>query len=161
MPFPVKYVKCQFYRLKSKTRRPGFFNICVGGFMSALVTIIHILVSIIIIMVVLLQVGKGASIGSTFGGGASSQTLFGSAGPATLLTKITAACAVIFMLTSLYLTYISGKTRTSSIMSSVPTVTAPPSGAQTAPSQALPPAGSVQTEKVPSAPAPASVPAKK
>lgn len=98
--------------------------------MYTLISVIHITVSIIMVIVVLLQVGKGASIGSTFGGGASSQTIFGSAGPATLLTKITVGCAVIFMLTSMYLTYLSGKTRTTSIMSSVPSVSVPPSGAQ-------------------------------
>ncbi len=127
--------------------------------MYTLVSAIHIIVSIIIVIVVLLQVGKGASIGSTFGGGASSQTIFGSAGPATFLTKITIGAAVIFMLTSTYLTYLSGKTRTSSIMSNVPSVTVPPSGRQAAPAQAVPPAGA-QQGKVPLAPAPQSAPAK-
>lgn len=72
--------------------------------MYSLVVIIHIIVSIFLIVVVLLQRGKGASIGVVFGG-ASSQTLFGSAGPASFLTKLTAVCAVVFMLTSLYLAY--------------------------------------------------------
>jgi preprotein translocase subunit SecG len=92
--------------------------------MLSAVIAIHIVASIVLIASVLLQVGKGASIGSTFGG-ASSQTLFGSAGPATFLTKITAACALIFMVTSLYLTFTGSKARTSSIMTGVPAVTAP------------------------------------
>jgi len=88
--------------------------------------VIHILVSIVMIAAVLLQVGKGASIGSTFGGSSSSsQTIFGSAGPSTMLAKITYACAAVFMLTSLALTYMSGKDRTRSIMDDVPAATAP------------------------------------
>lgn len=89
-----------------------------------LVLIIHILVSVVMIGSVLLQVGKGASIGSTFGS-TSSQTIFGSAGPATLLAKVTYACAGIFMVTSLTLTYMSGREKTKSLMSDVPAVTAP------------------------------------
>lgn len=92
--------------------------------MFTVIVIIHVLVSIVMIGSVLLQVGKGASIGSTFGS-TSSQTIFGSAGPATLLTKVTTACAIIFMLTSLYLTVLSGKESTKSIMSDVPMVTQP------------------------------------
>jgi preprotein translocase subunit SecG len=92
--------------------------------MYTLTIVIHLIVSVVLIIAVLFQVGKGASIGSTFGG-TSSQTLFGSAGPATLLGKITVACAAIFMLTSLYLTYMSGRAKLSSVMSDAPAVTAP------------------------------------
>ncbi len=67
------------------------------------VTIIHVLACFILIMVVLLQAGKGANMGAAFGG--SSQTVFGSSGAGTFLGKMTAAVAVIFMLTSLFLTY--------------------------------------------------------
>ena len=81
--------------------------------------ILHIFVSIFLIIVVLLQAGKGASVGAAFGG-SSSQTLFGSAGPATFLSKITAGCAIIFMITSLYLTYMAGARTTSSIMQDIP-----------------------------------------
>ena len=105
--------------------------------LATITTIIHVIVSIIIIIAVLLQVGKGASIGSTFGG-ASSQTLFGSAGPATILTKITYACVAIFMLTSLFLTYTSGKSRTKSIMSDVPSTAAPLEAPATMPPAGLP-----------------------
>ncbi len=89
--------------------------------MYTAVIILHILVSIFLVIVVLLQAGKGASVGASFGG-SSSQTLFGSAGPATFLTKITAGCAVIFMVTSLYLTYMAGARTTSSIMKDIPLV---------------------------------------
>ncbi len=102
-----------------------------------IVSTIHIIVSFIMVIAVLLQVGKGASIGSTFGGGASSQTIFGSAGPATLLAKVTYACAGIFMLTSLFLTYSASRRRSSSIMQNVPAATAP---APAAPAQPQAPA---------------------
>lgn len=102
-------------------------------FMFTLVLVIHIIVSLIMIGAVLLQAGKGASIGSTFGGSSSSsQTIFGSAGPATLLAKVTYGCAAIFMITSLTLTYLSTRQRTSSIMENVPAV-APAPAPQSAP----------------------------
>ncbi|HPK54033.1 MAG TPA: preprotein translocase subunit SecG [Smithellaceae bacterium] len=71
--------------------------------MHTFVTIIHVLACIILILVVLLQAGKGANMGAAFGG--SSQTVFGSSGAGTFLGKMTAVIAIIFMLTSLVLTY--------------------------------------------------------
>lgn len=86
--------------------------------MSILLTIIHVVVCVVIIMVVLLQAGKGADIGAAFGGG-SSQSLFGSTGASTFLSKATAVIAIIFMITSLSLAYMSGHRRESSIMKDV------------------------------------------
>ena len=74
--------------------------------MSLFLIIIHIVVSIALIMIVLLQTGKGADMGAAFGGGGS-QTLFGSTGASTFLSKATTAAAVVFMLTSLGLAYLS------------------------------------------------------
>jgi len=109
--------------------------------MHTAIIALHILVSIFLVIVVLLQVGKGATIGSTFGG-TSSQALFGSSGPVTFLNKITIACAVIFMLTSLYLTYLAGGRRVGSVMGSVPAVKeAPAEKNQPQGNQAAPPAG--------------------
>jgi preprotein translocase subunit SecG len=68
-----------------------------------LITIVHIVACIVLILVVLLQAGKGANMGAVFGG--SSQTIFGSSGPGTFLGKMTTAVAIIFMLTSLSLSY--------------------------------------------------------
>ena len=85
--------------------------------MDTLLTIVHVIVCLFLIGVVLLQQGKGADIGASFGG--SSQTLFGTEGPLPLLNKITTASAVIFMLTSVTLAYISSTTGTSSVMSGV------------------------------------------
>jgi preprotein translocase subunit SecG len=69
---------------------------------------IHIIVCIALILIILLQSGKGADIGAVFGGG-SSQTVFGSTGAATFLSKVTIIAAVVFMLTSIILTYFSGR----------------------------------------------------
>jgi preprotein translocase subunit SecG len=74
--------------------------------MSLVITIIHILACVSIIFVVLLQSGKGASMGAAFGG--SSQTVFGSSGAGTFLGKLTTGIAIVFMLTSLGLTIFSG-----------------------------------------------------
>jgi preprotein translocase subunit SecG len=64
---------------------------------------------------VLLQHGKGADIGATFGG--SSQSLFGTEGPLPLLNKITTFAAVVFMVTSISLAYISARSGSGSVMS--------------------------------------------
>lgn len=74
--------------------------------MHIFISIVHIIVCVMMILVVLLQAGKGASMGSAFGGG-SSQTVFGSGGPATFLGKATTVVATIFMLTALSLSYFS------------------------------------------------------
>ena len=65
--------------------------------------VVHVIVSIFLILVVLLQQGKGQDIGSAFGGGGS-QTTFGARGGTSLLSKLTAVAAAVFMLTSLSLT---------------------------------------------------------
>ena len=62
--------------------------------------VLHVVVSLALILIVLLQTGKGAALGGMFGGG-SNQTIFGSRGAATFLSKLTTAAAIIFMLTSL------------------------------------------------------------
>jgi preprotein translocase subunit SecG len=85
--------------------------------MDTLLTIVHVCVCFFLVGIVLLQHGKGADIGATFGG--SSQSLFGTEGPLPLLNKITTAVAIIFMLTSVTLAYISSQTSTSSVMSGV------------------------------------------
>ncbi|MCY4614157.1 MAG: preprotein translocase subunit SecG [Nitrospira sp.] len=67
--------------------------------------ILHLIVCFLMIAAILLQAGKGAEIGAAFGG--SSNTVFGSRGPGTFLSKITVAAAVIFMVTSLSLALLS------------------------------------------------------
>jgi len=82
--------------------------------MDTLLTIVHVLVCLFLVGIVLLQHGKGADIGASFGG--SSQSLFGSEGPVPLLNKITTAVAIIFMVTSVSLAYISAHKSTGSVM---------------------------------------------
>jgi preprotein translocase subunit SecG len=83
--------------------------------MSIILIIMHVIVCIALIMIVLLQTGKGADMGAAFGGG-SSQTLFGSTGASTFLSKATTVAAVVFMLTSLALAYMSTHKTGDSIM---------------------------------------------
>jgi len=93
--------------------------------MTLAVAIVHIVVCVLLILIVLLQTGKGADIGAAFGGG-SSQTLFGSAGPAGFFTKITTGVAVIFMITSISLAYMySHRTGVSSVRETKPAKPAP------------------------------------
>ncbi len=73
--------------------------------MTTVIIVIHVIVCLALVSIVLLQHGKGAGIGAAFGG--SSQTVFGSTGAAPFLAKLTAAAAVLFMLTSLSLTFLS------------------------------------------------------
>lgn len=71
--------------------------------------VLHVVVALFLILVVLLQTGKGAEMGAAFGG--SSQTLFGGSGPTSFMAKLTTAAAVCFMLTSLGLAYESSTSR--------------------------------------------------
>lgn len=91
---------------------------------------LHVLVALFLILVVLLQTGKGADIGSAFGGG-SSQTVFGSRGGATIMHKITTVAAVAFMVTSLVLAILSSRMATS-VIKEEPKAAAP-AATQTAP----------------------------
>ncbi|NVL90616.1 MAG: preprotein translocase subunit SecG [Desulfobacterales bacterium] len=87
--------------------------------MSSFTIIIHIVVSTALILIVLLQTGKGADMGAAFGGG-SSQTLFGTGGTSTFLSRLTTIAAIIFMITSLGLAYLSSHRSTRSVMSQMP-----------------------------------------
>ena len=74
--------------------------------MEQLITIIHILAAAGVIGLVLIQHGKGADMGAAFGSGASG-SLFGVSGSSNMLSKLTAACVVVFFTTSLTLAYMS------------------------------------------------------
>jgi preprotein translocase subunit SecG len=71
---------------------------------SILITTLHVLTCLALIAVVLLQHGRGADIGAAFGAGAS-QTVFGGRGAGDFLTRLTTGAAIVFMLTSLTLSY--------------------------------------------------------
>jgi len=114
-------------------------------------TVLHVMVCLVLVVVVLLQQGKGADIGAVFGAGASN-TVFGSRGAGNFLTRLTTGAALIFMVTSLVLSYIAN----TGISSSVFHEDAPPPGAAApAPAEGGAPAGSGAGgfEEVPSAPA--------
>ncbi len=120
--------------------------------MTALIVFVHVLVSLIMIGVILLQAGKGAEIGAAFGG--SSQTIFGSRGATTFFSKMTIAAATLFMLTSLSLSVLSKKgSVASSIVDSLP-----PTAATASPDQAPAPAGAAESEPAAAAPAAPTAP---
>ncbi|PJC64079.1 MAG: preprotein translocase subunit SecG [Deltaproteobacteria bacterium CG_4_9_14_0_2_um_filter_42_21] len=99
--------------------------------MHTIVLTIHYILCIFLVVTILLQTGKGADIGAVFGGG--SQTLFGGRGPATFLNKLTAAVAIMFLLTSVSLAKISKENASSSVFEKV---NIPASESSTAPEAA-------------------------
>src|SRR6267142_3886925 len=106
-------------------------------------TIVHVLMCFAIIAIVLLQAGKGADIGSAFGG-AGSQAVFGSMGTPTVVGKITAVVAILFTITSFSLALLGGE-RSSSVVREPAPATAP----------ATPPAPSTPAPATPAPGAPA------
>ena len=76
--------------------------------MEALILVLHVLAAVVIIALVLLQQGKGADAGASFGGGAS-QTVFGSQGGGSFFGKMTAVFALVFFLTSFGLAYFASE----------------------------------------------------
>jgi preprotein translocase subunit SecG len=124
--------------------------------MTILLVTLHITVCFALIIVVLLQSGKGAEMGASFGA-SGSQSVFGAGGGNTFMSKLTTSAAIIFMLTSLSLAFISGKGGSSSIMSSS-TAKAKPAPMGGLPSQQKPaaPAGApAAPAATPAQPAPA------
>ncbi len=79
--------------------------------MQTFVTVIHIVTCILLVLVVLIQSGKGAEISTSLAG--SSQTVFGSSGGANFFTRFTSAAAAVFMITSVTLTLMGGQSRKS------------------------------------------------
>src|SRR5881398_3508441 len=73
--------------------------------MFAFIVTVHVVVSIFLIFVILLQPGKGDAMAAFGGGGGGSQTAFGGRGSVTFLSKVTTVCAIIFMVTSLTLAW--------------------------------------------------------
>ena len=123
--------------------------------MNTIMIITHVVVSLALICIVLLQHGKGAGIGAAFGG--SSQTVFGSTGAAPFLAKLTAAAAILFMVTSLGLTFM-GLQKEASVMQGAgrPAATQPAAPA----TQAAPAAPSPSEPSAPGPQAPKGGPGK-
>ena len=78
--------------------------------MFTAISVLHVVVAIALIMIILMQTGRGSDIGAAFGAGAS-QTVFGSSGSTPFLNRVTVGAAVVFMTTSLLLAYSSGHHR--------------------------------------------------
>ena len=95
--------------------------------MTVLITILHVMVSVFLILVVLLQTGKGADLAGAFGGGGS-QTAFGARGATTLLHKLTTVSAVLFMVTSLVLAILASRPSASVVQEDGTAAAAAPSG---------------------------------
>ena len=95
--------------------------------MYALLILVHVVASISLILIVLLQTGKGADMGAAFGGGASG-SLFGATGSANFLSRTTAVLATVFFITSLALSYIATNRpqAPASVMEQVQTLPAAP-----------------------------------
>lgn len=105
--------------------------------------ILHLIVCFLMIAAILLQAGKGAEIGAAFGG--SSQTVFGSRGPGTFLSKVTVAAAVIFMLTSLGLALLSKQENVASVID-VPAVPGEPTSSAPESTDAAPETSGAPTD---------------
>ena len=125
--------------------------------MQTLVLVLHILAAVGIVVLVLLQHGKGADMGAAFGSG-SAGSLFGSAGAANFLSRTTAVLAAVFFLTSLGLTYFSAPSKSSGVIEQmqipgVPQKAAPVQNpaapAPSAPAPAAPPAESGKSAEIP------------
>jgi preprotein translocase subunit SecG len=113
--------------------------------MVQIVIAIHVMVCITLVILILLQQGKGAEVGAVFGG--SSNTVFGASGAGNVLTRATSGLAVLFFATSLYLAYTSSQRASGSIFGSGSSVmskhapkgpSAPVSGAPNEPSSSNP-----------------------
>jgi preprotein translocase subunit SecG len=127
-----------------------------------LMTAVYVFICFVLLLVILLQQGKGGDMASAFGGG-SSQTAFGARGGATLLAKITAGFAVLFMLGALGLAIIGERSDSGSLLQGTPGPAAPapaatpPTPAPATPeSSTTPPAAAPTTP--PATPAPAESP---
>ena len=127
--------------------------------MYTLAVIIHVIVCFLMIGAILLQSGKGAEIGAAFGG--SSQTVFGSRGPGTFLSKVTVGAAIIFMLTSMGLAILAKERTFSSTVIDLNKKESAPPAAGTSPVPAettTPPSTPTTGGEESKAPAPATAP---
>lgn len=120
---------------------------------------VHILVSFGMILIVLLQAGKGAGLSSAFGVGGG-ESFFGGRGPTLFLEKLTTGCAILFMVTCLTLSLFASKQRSGSILDKMPIQQSAPASVNV-PSPAAAPGQAPAAPTSPTVPTPApSAPAK-
>ncbi len=128
--------------------------------MTALLTLIHVVVCVILIAAVLLQSGKAADLAGAFGG-MGSATAFGPRGTASLLAKVTTACAVLFMVTSLGLWMLGTKSAGTVLKETAPGAKPPAAQTTPTPEKKQPTAAAPQTAPTTAAEAPKQAPVKK
>jgi preprotein translocase subunit SecG len=116
--------------------------------MISLIVIVHVIVCIALVIIVLLQAGRGAEIGAAFGG--ASQTIFGSSGSGGFLSKLTTGAAIIFMITCLSLSYFASHRSGISVVESSKRQQA----GQQLPAQPAPPGAPAGVPQAPQSPAP-------
>ena len=127
--------------------------------MEIFLTVIHIFVSIVLILSILLQSGKGGGMGSALGG--ASAQVFGGRGAGTFLSKFTTFAAIVFMCTSLTLSMMGSDNR--SVVKGALQKQAPGPAVDAAPAEAIPaeaiPAEAIPAEAIPAEAKPAEAPA--
>lgn len=123
--------------------------------MITIILVVHVLVAMALVVLILIQRGKGAEIGASFGSGAS-QTLFGSQGSASFLTRTTAALAAVFFATSLSLAYLYSNRVERKSVTELVTPTPPVKAAVPAGQQGGGPAAPIDVPVVPAKPAKSS-----
>ena len=121
--------------------------------LSTIVVIVQVISSLVIVGLVLLQHGKGADMGASFGSGASG-SLFGATGSSNFLSKSTAAAVAVFFIATLILTYLGGnKAPSVGVMDNLSTAKTAASAASAAainkPVTAMPASGAVQSSEIP------------
>ncbi len=118
--------------------------------MNSLLLIVHLVACVVLVGVILLQAGKGASMGAMFGSGGAN-TLFGARGPATFFQKFTTTVALVFLLTSIGLARIAKTNRTESVIDTIPSPAVAPQpseqGTTEAPAQPAPTTPAPSEEK--------------
>lgn len=126
--------------------------------MYQFILLIHVIVAAFIVLLVLIQQGKGATMGAAFGSGAS-QTVFGSRGSGSFLFRLTMGCIAVFFVTSIALNYIATKTYKTEKVITLPAAPVKQVSAPAAPAAATPATTPAPTDaKLPIA-APATLPA--
>src|SRR5688500_4564011 len=135
------------------------------AWLTTLLIVVQVIAAIAVIVLVLLQHGKGADMGAAFGGGASG-SLFGATGSANFLSRSTGVVATVFFLATLGLAYTSTEIKrpaadTGGVMGTVPATTPAPKDIPTPSSQAPQGAPAAVVPAVPApAPTPSETPAK-
>lgn len=119
--------------------------------MESILIVFHYMICFFLIVVILLQAGRGADIGAVFGG--ASQTVFGSRGPTTFLNKMTAVVALCFLVTSIWLASISKTRSVTSVIDRTPVTEEAVPMEQTVPETGAVPEEGTPEEQAPEAPA--------